>query len=391
MLFTNDQYVGLAKLQKWWRKYTHQIIEVSGTIGTGVNELIQSFIELIQLDPREVIYLSYNQREVLDLAFNKLHSYYINNILYSYSRIVDFDSIPVINPSSKELVYQWKKKLKTKLDSKYKLMIVSDSTLLSLTTIKDLASFGLPIILLRDPLLLPSYDTHTFLLEANINLQEQSSKYNRDPLVYIANRVINHLPIAEGNYDALTIINRKRLNLYNLKSSDMILTLSDALSDTINASYREKILNRKNTINILGERLILDETLYGRKIINQDNTKVKVYLTKGSVGNITRINKHASNTKYVSMDFKLDIYHEPFSDIALDRHHLNGIEAKSYQLKPDEVAKFSYAYALSTPKARFSNWDKVVLILDKANDSLLETSLIYTAITRAKDKLIIAL
>ena len=78
LTLTNDQYVGLSQLEKWYRKYQHQYIEISGVLGTGAFELVQAFIELEQFDPREIMYLSFDQKQVIELASKQLHSYYIN-------------------------------------------------------------------------------------------------------------------------------------------------------------------------------------------------------------------------------------------------------------------------------------------------------------------------
>ena len=76
MMLTNDQYEGLSKLEKWYHKYSHQFIEISGVIGTGAWDLIQKFISNEEFDMREVMYLSYNQKQVLELA----HAEHINQI-----------------------------------------------------------------------------------------------------------------------------------------------------------------------------------------------------------------------------------------------------------------------------------------------------------------------
>ena len=60
---TNDQYEALSILQKWYRKYQHQFIDIAGVIGTGTWDLVQKFIDLEDLDMREVMYLSYDQKQ----------------------------------------------------------------------------------------------------------------------------------------------------------------------------------------------------------------------------------------------------------------------------------------------------------------------------------------
>lgn len=388
---TNDQYHGLSKLEKWYRKYQHQFIEISGVIGTGTWDLVQAFIMNEEFDPREVMYLSYNQKQVLELAAKRYHSYYVNGIIYNYIRIVDFDSIPVINPTSNKLEYQWKKEVKKKLPDKYKLMVVFDSVLLNTSTINDLASFGVPIILIRDPMLLPAPDTYTFLRDPNIVLREVSGQYLRNPITYFAHRALNGEKLTPGNYDTVSVVPKRQMNLFNLKSSDMNITLTDELRNNVNRVYRDKILKQKNITTVTNERVIVMDNMYAHRIVNQDEKKIKVYLTKGTVGYISRINRHAVSTKYVPVEFRPEFYFESFDDLYLDRHFLNNVESHSRQIIPDEIFRVEYAYALTPSLSRLSHWDKVTLIVDpnEYNDPDLQKRLLYTAITRAKRSLTI--
>lgn len=386
---TNDQYHGLSKLEKWYRKYQHQFIEISGVIGTGTWDLVQAFIDHEQFDPREVMYLSYNQKQVLELAAKRYHAYYINGIIYNYSRIVDFDSLPVINPNSTKIEYQWKKDVKKKLPDKYKLMVVFDSMLLNASTVSDLASFGVPIILIRDPMLLPAPDTYTFLRDPNIVLRELNGQYLRNPITYFAHKVLNDEKMSPGNYDNVSVVPKRQMNLFNLKSSDMNITLSSELRNNVNRVYRDKILKQKTITTVTNERVVVMDNMYSHRIVNQDEKKIKIYLTRGMVGYISRINRHAVSTKYVPVEFRPEFYFESFDDLYLDRHFLNNINTNSRQIIPDEIFRVEYAYALTPSLARLSHWDKVTLIVDpnEYNDPDLQRRLLYTGITRAKKSL----
>lgn len=388
---TNDQYIGISKLEKWYRKYKHQVIEVSAVVGTGVWDLIQKFIDNEGFDPREVMYLSYNQKQVLDLAAKRYHAYYINGIIYNYTRIVDFDTMPVINPNSNALEYEWKKEVKKKINKRYKLIVVFDSVLLNQKTLDDLCTFGLPIILIRDPMLIPAPDSYTFFYDPNVVLVEPHPNYIRNPIVYFSHKVIAGEKFILGGYDNVTIIQKKQMNLYNLKSSDMNITLSDNIRNNINKIYREKIMKRKDTVNTLNERMIVTSDMYAHKLVNQSEKNIKLYLRKGMVGYITKINHHAEITKFVPIEFRPEFYHESFDDLILDRYHLNGIEYNSKQIIPDEFVQMEYAYALTPSLARLSHWDKVTLITDQVQDvdDYYHRRLLYTAITRAKQSLTI--
>lgn len=382
---TNDQYAAVVLLEKWYRKYSHQFIEISGAVGTGIWEVIQDFVDEL-LDPREVMYLSYDQHQVLELAAKGFHSYYLNGIIYKYDRVVNFDSLPVINPHANGILdYHWIKSVRKKVDTKYRLMVVFDSILLNRQTINDLGTFGLPVILVRDPMLPPAPDSHTFLHEPNIVLREVHPVYARSPIVHFAHKILNGDKLIPGSYDTVSIVPKKQMNLYNLKSADMIVTITEDSRAATNSVYRERVMHRKDTTNVVGERIIVMETMYGERLVNPDNKRVKVYLSAGSVGTISKINRHAAITKYVPMNFKPEFYHEEFEELYLDRHYLNGVETNSRQVVPDEILKAQYAYALTPQLARYGHWDKTTVLIDPSDyPPEIQKAMIYTAITRAQ-------
>ena len=265
-------------------------------------------------------------------------------------------------------------------------MIVLDSVLLNERTLRDIGSFGLPVILIRDPALTPVPDSYTFLRDPNIHLREVHPLYAHSPINHFAHKILSGDVIKPGNYDIVSVIPKRQMNLYNLKSPDMTITMSESVRDKINTIYREKIIKQKTSVNVLNERVIVTENMYNHKLVNQDEKKIKIYLMKGMVGYISKINKHVPSTKYVPVEFRPEFYHEVFDELVMDRHALNKMTAKSRQIIPDEIFRVEYAYALTASLARLSHWDKVTLICDEVenSDSELQRRMLYTGITRAK-------
>lgn len=392
MINTTDQYIAIHQLNTWYRKYNHQVIEISGSVGTGVDKIISLFLEMQEFDSREVMYLSLDQKQVLELAYKRYHAYYLNNIIYTYIREVDFDTLPVFNPKSKVVKSKIVKKIKKKLpDEKYRLMIVYDSVLLNKETLEDLMSFGLPIILIRDPFLLPVKDTYTYTREADIRLTEIDPLQVNKPLIHFAHQLLNDEKISIGGYDAVNIISKKNLNLYNFKSADMMISLTEETANDINNVYRDKVLHISDGRNVPNERMIAMNTIYTEKLVNEDEKHVKVFLTKGTVGTLSKCPRHAIGTRYIPVDFKPDFYHDSFEEMYIDRYYLNGVEnTSSRQQVPDEILYLKYAYALPVGLARLSHWDKVVLMVDYPDvDSEVYRSMIYTAVTRCTQSLTI--
>lgn len=391
MILTDDMYDGLRKLEKWYHKYQYQFIEISGVIGTGTWQLIQKFFDDEDIDMKEVMYLSYDQKQVLELAAKKYHAYYINGIIYKYIHEVDFDTIPVINPHSSQIEGKWVKEVRKKIDSKYKIIVVFDSVLLDDNTVRDLSTFGLQVILIRDPMMIPVSNSYTFMRDPNIRLREVHPDLYRNPIVYFAYKILNDERIDFGNYDTVSVVHKKEMNLYNLRSADMIITLTDDLRNQVNNIFREKILKQRSIINVPGEKMIVMNNMYGYKLVNKDEKRIKVYLTKGTVGNIMKCNKHVVNTKYVPITFQPEFYFESFEDLVMDRHYLNHIEGTTRQVIPDEdeIIYLDYAYALTPALARLGHWGKITLINDSDMDidHEFQQKMLYTAIAKARQSL----
>ena len=73
-----------------------------------------------------------------------------------------------------------------------------------------------------------------------------------------------------GTYDNVSIVPRKQMNLYNLKTADMVLTMSDSVRNEINNIYRSKILKLKTNVNVTGERLIVANDMYAHRLVNKE-------------------------------------------------------------------------------------------------------------------------
>lgn len=383
---TTDQYQALFQLEHWYKKYSHQIIEISGIVGTGTWSIVQTFINRTGLDPREVMYLSHDQHRVIELASTGFHAYYINGIIYKYHRETDFTTIPQINPRSTHAEHVWEKYVRRKIDPRYRMIVVLDSSLIDWDTLMDIRTFGLPIILIRDPMLTPSDKSCTFERDPNIQLSEPHPQYSNDPIIKFAYRILQSPQFKIGVYDTVTVMSKKHMQLSNLATADMVLTFTDETRRSINSLYRDKILHRKDTLNIVGERLIIMNDDYTKKISNDGEKRVKLYLHHGLVGYINKINSHVPATKYVKMEFRPDFYFDSFTDVILNRYSLNNINAISRQIVPYDIVEAQYAYALPVLLARCNHWDKVTIINDLPDDMdpMMKSRLLYTAITRSR-------
>ena len=381
---TSDQYNALNTLEYWYRKGSHQFIDMSGPIYTGTWDVLQVFLDTVGLDSREVMYLSYDQKQVHELAYNRYHCYHVYGYLYKYDRNVNIDSIPVVNSSSNKLEYTWTKRLRKKIDNRYRLIVVLDASLMNESTLWDISEYGLPVILIRDPYLLPAPDSYIYMRDPNITLEDASDAMMKNPVNVVSHSIITGQKLNVGSFSSASIIRRKDLHMYNLKSSSMNLTLSEEMRDTINTAYRSN-MKRSPQYTYTNERVYVSDSHYSEIITNSTEKHVKVYLMKGITGYLSKVYRHAAITRYVGCEFTPDFYHEPFTELYMDRDHLYHRETNSRQMIPDDVVKFEYAYALTPLQSRMNHWDDVTLIMERPDeyDDTLMRMMMYTAVTRA--------
>lgn len=382
---TSDQYNALNVLERWYQKCSHQFIDLAGPIYTGTWDLVQLFLDQVGFDKREVMYITYDQKRALELGYNKYHAYYIYGKLYKYTRHVDFDTIPILNPRSDHIEFHWTKEVRTHIDSRYRIIVVLDASLMSENELWDLSKWGLPIILLRDPYVIPTADSYMYLRDPNILLDEPSPRYIQHAIYYIADRLIHGHKIEISAYRDSNVIRRKDLRMHNLRSSSMNITLNSETRDAINRAYRDRMYRDRNQFTNLNERVYLSSSHYQECIKNSTESNIRVYLMKGITGYLSKVNRHAAVTRYVGCDFTPDFYHEPFVGLYMDRDYLLRRDSNSRQMIPDDRVLFEYAYALTPQLSRTNHWDYVTVILDDYSeyDDKLREMMAYTAITRA--------
>ena len=388
MLETIDQFYAVDQLEKWYHDYNHQVIDLCGMIGTGKKEIIEEFLYRREFENYQVMYLSYNQADVISLALEQYHAYYLDGILYDYQKDIDFNSLKIINPNSFDVKYNWIQTRKKKINKAYKIIIVLNAELCSRKVIKDLCKFGLPIILISDPMMLGFEKSYLRNHDPNISINMIKPSVQKHPFNHFIQKFINNETIPYGNFKAVTILKKKDSNMYNFKFSDIIIAENDSTVESLNNLYRSKIL--KNNTNILkpGERLILAESSH-EAIINKTEDKIKFYLDQGITGTVLTVDQHLKNRRFVNITFQPDFYDEEIPEMVLNRFYLNKFTNRSIQFSPTHVYNFDYCYAITAKRSQYGCWNDITIIEEPYDDYDYHVKVLYTAMTRAKKSIVI--
>ena len=153
----------------------------------------------------------------------------------------------------------------------------------------------------------------------------------------------------------------------------------------IHEKYRSQNMLTLTDCKIRGTRIVLgtDGIVYGDKVINIRNQKKggypespdNMYVANGEVGIVERLWEKAKGAKSNSHQVKFS------SQPNCSYSWFSGV-------KEEGNSDLELAYALTVHKAQGSEFDKVILIIGEPGN-MLSKEMLYTAITRQKEKIII--
>ena len=390
MILTTKQEQGLKIAVERFRngeKYTC----IAGYAGTGKSTLIKFIIEALGVDPAtDVCYVAFTGK-----AATVLQSKGCTNATTAHQLL--YHAKPMPNGAFKFIK-------KDNID--YKVVVVDEISMLPKPMWESLMRHNVYVLATGDPGQLPpiyeSMDNqvldnpHIFLDE--IMRQAQDSEIIRLSMWVRAGRPLISFP---GTNEQVRIVSPAEAVDGMYSWADQILCATNEKCNQINTFMRKN----------LGFGPLPNEK---DKIISLDNhwqyfsSKGTWALTNGAIGTIkeselesVRLPYYISHTpiQYLYTDILLEdgeIFHRvPIDYNSLIKGEPSLTPAQVYQLNkneylPDAPFEFAYAYAITCHKAQGSEWDKVLVIEDKfPTGNSIHSRWLYTATTRAKEKLVI--
>ena len=261
---------------------------------------------------------------------------------------------------------------------------------------KDLVSFGIPVIALGDLWQLPPiFGDPVFLIDPDVILTEIMRQQEGNPIIYLSERARLGLRIERGTYlDKCLVFGKNDLRhepeIY--KRSNAVICRTNNTRDYLNYHIRTNIFDIKSDDLIVGDKLIC------RKNNWNESLGENIYLINGMVGNVENINMEKFDGRTMEIDFRPEflknnyrsssnIVH--FVNIPIDYKYLN-LDHKNRKKHVSYVNKFEYGYAITCHLAQGSQYNNVLIYDEKFGDKEFYNKWLYTAITRAVDKLVIA-
>jgi exodeoxyribonuclease-5 len=268
--------------------------------------------------------------------------------------------------------------LKQDIDENIKIIVIDEISMVSKELLQDLLKFNRQIIALGDiGQLEPIGDDNGLLKKPDYVLTEIIRQAADNPIIYLS-KLVRENKFDRMNNDKVKVLSKKDFDLSMVEWADQCLCGFNQTRKFINESMRKYYFNIKFDLPVVGDKVISLKNCW-KTLDSLGNP-----LINGTICKIKNINASVYNGK---------IFKATLQDVDTSATYSKlQIDTSVFKNEPIDFKKklpvFDYGYAITTHKAQGSEYNKVLLIDECLNKETYNRWL-YTAITRAKDKLVI--
>lgn len=409
---TLDQQNAKNFIVEWFLHTDDQVFVLSGYAGTGKTFLINHVIkDVLYLEAgTEAVFVTPTGKAATVLAQNGTVAGTVHSLIYIRNED-DFDVDENGEIIEREELSFYKRE---KIDEKIRLIVIDEASMVNETVLNDLLSFGVKCLFCGDSAQLPPVNGACPLLTTpHYTMKEIVRQAKDNPIIQLATMARQGDLIAYGNYgDKACVISRhafrgKERERFLLKA-DQIICGRNSTRASINDEIRQYKGIGETQFPVENEKLICTLNDWEKPL---DEHK-KFFLVNGLIGTASNVQEGMDGLAI--MDFKVDFAKEsvrvPFdTGIFLNgkyNHHYgeravmfaDGTVAHEdnftllHRLKvvnDEPICRFEFAYAVTCHKAQGSEFDFVIVFDESWAFGEEKNRWLYTAITRAKEKLLI--
>ena len=400
-----------ALIEEWFLHLNTQIFVLCGYAGTGKTFLVDFVVRRLGLVPGEsAAFVAPTGKAASVLIRNGNPAGTIHSLIYTREEDIEVNEDgEVISENFLRFVR------KEKLASALRLIVVDETSMVSDELLQDLLSFGIKCLFLGDPAQLPPVGgTCTLLSMPVITLTEIVRQEADNPIIRMAETVRKGGFLEYGSYgDCAAVVSKRRISPEMrrrlLTEADIVIVGTNRTRARINREVRlYRGIPESCLLPVDGEKLVctlndwskpLDEAGDFHLVNGIIGTCYNVREQEDGLGQLDFRAEFLPDTVYdLPFDagiFKAGNYYHNYGDMAclLDSgklvHEDNHEILRRFRVRrEDTICRFEFAYAVTCHKSQGSEYDYVV-VFDES--SLFEdgNSWLYTAITRARKKLVI--
>lgn len=391
-----------------WHDERSDLIAVTGYAGTGKTTIIGEFVKLVRnyfpQHNKSVAFLTFTGKAatVLFKKLQQCNAYQTNDYCGTVHRLMYEPEVEFDTKINAFKIIGWKKRFQSKSEIPYNLFVIDEASMISDELLEDIRSYGIPIIAFGDPGQLPPVNGNCSILDnANYHLHEIHRQAWHSPIIKLSQYVrdygcIPYQKDANFSYSdkifkvSWTYPGTQQYFNNNIDFRDPnVITLCGFNSTRCQVN---DMIRRRHRFNLpvpyAGERVICLSNNYESNIMNGQIATLVWLMNEGTAYRTTLDIDGQYYESYMSTEcFGKASYESIFT--------LNKMKKKKFgrakQLGFNSFDYFDYGYATTVHKSQGSEWDKVILFEQRASswDDSYNAKWLYTAITRAKEKLLV--
>ena len=393
IIYTDGQESLFRDALNWWDGPKDNPYVYSGKAGTGKTTVARKLINLFDLKLSEVMCVALSGKAVTLLSSKGLYARTIHSFIYyiGYENVYDDKGDLVYDadgsPKTK-FAFKLRGELNRFWSDKIRLIIIDELSMVNDNIMKDIMSFGVPIVGMGDLNQLPPvYGLSSYILKPNFVLDQIMRQEADSPIIQIADSILKYEPITYGHHGDSLITKSVPMDVSLLRDYDIILTSTNTSRDIINNYLRKKVINLDNDLPMIGDKLICRQN-------DWSNTCEGMYLTNGTIGNVDMIWEEKSKKNSMNITFHPD-YDSNFNvkfQTDLDKNYIVApyTDRKSWGIGSKDALKFEYGYAITVHLSQGSQYNRVLFFDEPFGGGReMQKHLRYTAVTRAIDSITI--
>ncbi len=254
------------------------------------------------------------------------------------------------------------------------LIVIDEVSMVDERIGQDLESFGVKILVLGDPAQLPPpFGTGYFTEQKpDVMLTEIHRQAAGNPIIELATKVRKGETLKVGQYGKSRVVEGKPDRAW-VMGADQILVGKNLTRRRVNLQMRRLLGRGQDNLPVSGDKVVC---------LRNDR---EVGLLNGTLWGVT-------DTEYVDGMELMSLSVQAEGDVvtvSAHTHYFKGIEDQLAYYEIREAQCFDYGYALTVHKAQGSQWGDVFIFDESHVFKNARKRWLYTAITRAAEKVIV--
>lgn len=389
------QGVAVEKYIDWYNhptKRTRPWFEISGPAGSGKTTLVKYIMKELGISDDAVAFMAYVGKATLALRLSGVNARTIHSSIYDLvtKYVRDEDGHVITEHSKPKTIQTFEKKIA--LPSNWEQLVIDEGGMVGDKIGMDLLSYGIPSLFLGDLRQLPPVMSKRMFLEhPDVELNEIMRQEKDSPIIYLSQLATHGIPIPYGTYgyNECRVIRPHEMTDEDVASADIVICGTNNMRDNINHYIREKIQKIDAPYIVPEDKLICRQNKWDL-MLNED-----IAMVNGLIGYVDNIYRETRSSAMMEIDFRPEFCkEEKFKRIPVNHKYpfLPYTERKMSNPKySGEKVLMEFGNCITCHLAQGSQYDTVLVYVENVSNSLYFRQWLYTAITRARKRLILVI